>query len=392
MDSGFPGRTAFGDQTFLIGEQAAGQRLREELRLRGLRRVVVFASASARASGVVDEVVASALSDCEVRMWSGTILAHAPIAQIEQIAATLQDDGGEIDALLSIGGGKVVDTAKGVAIVLAEGAPLERHRAHRNETGTMVYPPLSRPKLPIVAVPTTLSGAEVTPGCGLTTDQGRKRIFWDRKISARVICHAPEVLGTVPAEVLTTSGMNALAHCAEAMYSKTSGHLASAFAAMGAEYLASGLLGFRDGPPEALSSLGAGSSLAALAICNARTGLHHAICHVLGGMFKIPHGDANSIVLPHALRFNLPATLPQQERFLRAVAVSVPLSAGATAPDAVATLQSLLGVPTRLREAGIAESELGRAAEAVLDDPARFYNPRDIRSAAEVETVLRAAW
>lgn len=392
MDSGFPGRTAFGDQTFLIGAQAAGERLREELRMRGLRRVVVFTSASARASGVVDKVIASALADCEVRLWSGTIRPHAPIAQIEDTAATLHGELGRIDALLSIGGGKVVDTAKGVAIVLAEGAPLERHRAHRDSSGTMIYPPLTRPKLPIVAVPTTLSGAEVTPGCGLTNEQGLKRIFWDRKISARVVCHAPEVLGTVPADVLTTSGMNALAHCAEAMYSKTTGHLASAFAAMGAEYLASGLVGFRDGSSAALTDLGAGSCLAALAICNARTGLHHAICHVLGGMFTVPHGDANSIVLPHALRYNLPATRPQQERFARALAVSVPVPSGATAPDAVATLQSLLGVPTRLRDTGIPESELGRAAQAVLDDPARLFNPRDITSAADVETVLRAAW
>lgn len=393
VDLGSRGRTAFGDQTFLVGEGAAGPRLREELEQRGWNTVVVFASGASRRSGLVSRVLGEAFADTEVHDWPGSIRAHAPTTDIEAIADSFRAKGITPDALVSIGGGKVVDTAKGLAILLGEGGRLEDHCARLSPSGRMEYPSLSRPKLPIIAVPTTLSGAEVTPGCGLTNPAGSKRIFWDRKIAARLVCYAPDVLAEVPQEVIATSGMNALAHCAEAMYSKTAGPISTGLATVGAEYLTAGLLAHADDrDPELLSRLGGGAAMAALALCNARSGLHHAICHVLGGMFKVPHGVANSIVLPHALRHNLPCTRPEQERFRDALARSLAIPADTSPPRAVEMLQERLGVPTRLRDTAVREDDIPAAAAAVLEDPARFYNPRDITSAAEVEEVLRAAW
>ncbi|MCZ7572811.1 MAG: iron-containing alcohol dehydrogenase [Ardenticatenaceae bacterium] len=395
IESGIESRAIFSDQTFLFGPGAATARLAEELDERGWRRVIVLAGASAARIGLLDRLK-EALGQGKVLSVHIVAGAHSPIERTEALAAELRDivtAHGGCDALIALGGGKVIDSAKGVSVLLGEGGRLEDHTGTFEPPGRFVHPVLNAPKLPIVMVPTTLSGAEVTPGGGATNAAGRKRIFWDRKIAGRLLCYDPSFISCVPTDVLTTTGMNALAHCAEGLYSRTANPVSTAMALEATRQLAGGLRAIMSGKilEATYTDLGAGAAMAALVICNARSGLHHAICHFLGGRFHVPHGVANAIMLPHVLRFNLPVTEEPQRRFAEAVNASA-LGAVSTAAEAVTVLQQDLQVPTRLRDVGVPQSRLDEVAEAAMLDPGRFYNPRPVEQPQTIRDILDQAW
>jgi alcohol dehydrogenase class IV len=261
-------------------------------------------------------------------------------------------------------------------------------------------PPLEQPKIPIVAVPATLSGAETTPGGSTTVVSGQKRSFWDEKVCATVVCFDYQVLRDAGRDLLATTGMNALAHCAESLYSRTANPVSTAYALEGATALAQGLaaLAAEGLTDDALSSLASGAALGGLAISTARVGIGHAICHVLGGYFGVPHGVANAIVLPHALRFNLSASAEEQSRLAAAIDEGLGSrgSGGAADPsDAAARVESLrqrIGVPERLRDSGLGRADLVVAAEQTMRDRGVYFNPRTVSGAGDVVEILRAAW
>jgi alcohol dehydrogenase len=131
-----------------------------------------------------------------------------------------------------------------------------------------------------------------------------------------------------------------------------------------------------------------------MVISNARTALHHTLCHALGGRFRIGHGDANAVMLPHAMRFNLDVTAPQQAQI--AVAMGAADRAGddaaARAADAVAEFIRSVGAPQRLRDLGVPREQLAAAARDVLHDRGLFFNPKPIASPEPVQAIYEAAW
>ncbi len=311
-------RVVQSDQTFLFGPGCAREPLGEEIAQRRWRRVALLASNSAVQSGARDDLMRLALAGVEAVVVNEPIAGHAPIADSERIARHLA--GGTLDAIVALGGGSVSDTAKAVSILLAEGGRLEEHCSEFRPPDTFVNRVLSCPKIPVVAVATTLSGAEVTPGGGATTASGVKRTFWDPQVACRIIAYDTELIGKVPSDILVSTSMNALAHCAEGLYSRTSNPISTAQALHAVRLLSRGLRSVAIEPdaggadtggsplPDPMSELAAGAALSGLVISNARVGLHHAICHVLGARLALPHGVANSVMLPHVLRFNEPET------------------------------------------------------------------------------------
>lgn len=385
-----PSRVTLSDQLMLFGKEAAGARLREELAREGWRRLAVFASASMTRSGQAQRLRSTALADCEVVTLIDEIRGHAPIADTEAMAAELA--GAELDALVAIGGGSVSDTAKGVAILLAEGGGLEEHCSVFRPPDHFDPRELDAPKLPVVAVVSTLSGAEVTPGGGATSADGVKRTFWDPKLACRMLAYDPQVLRDVPSEVLVSTAMNGLAHCAEGLYSRTANGVSSALATGATRHLASGLRAITrsdDWSDDSLDELGVGAAMSGLVITNARVGLHHAICHVLGAKCGVPHGVANSIMLPHVLRFNLPETRSAQEAFAQALAGD---AAAKDPPATAADFQSQIGAPTRLRDAGVGSGQLDGIAADTMQDRGCYFNPRTVGSADAVREILQQAW
>jgi alcohol dehydrogenase len=332
-------------------------------------------------------VLAEALCDVRVHEVSADVASHAPIEETEAIAARLA--GVPVDAIVVIGGGSVSDTAKAVAILLTEAGRLEDYCSVFSPPDQLEQPDAPSRKPPLLVVPTTLSGAEVTPGGGATNAAGIKRTFWNPRLAAKVIAFDPDVLRAVPTMVLATTGMNGLAHCAEGLYSRTANPISSAFAVAGASHLASGLRALvagdlTDGTQEHLA---AGAALGGLVISSARVGLHHAICHALGARLGLAHGVANSIMLPHVLRFNRGQTERAQSVLASALGAS-----GRDASEAVGQLEAEIGVPRRLRDVDVSKSSLSDVARDAMQDRGLYFNPRRVQSVDDLRALLMEAW
>jgi alcohol dehydrogenase class IV len=281
------------------------------------------------------------------------VRSHVPIEVAESARAAAADYGA--DAVLSIGGGSTTGTAKAVALTTS---------------------------LPVVAVPTTYAGSEVTPVWGLTAE-GRKTTGTDVRVLPRVVLYDPALTMTLPPALSAVSGLNAVAHCVEAFWAPRANPVTSLMAEEGLRALAAGLPGVVSDPGdlEARSGVLYGAWLAGTVFATAGSGPHHKICHVLGGTYDLPHAETHAVVLPHATAL-VAASLPDVDA---RIAAALGASAGTPAADALAALTRRLGAPTALRDIGLPEDKLPEAACLVA---ARLPD----RSSVEVEALLSAAW
>jgi maleylacetate reductase len=308
-----PGRVVFG-----VG---ALDRLAEELARLGARRALLVAS-----KRVADEL-AERLGDRHAATFSG-VVQHVPVEVAERARRLAREVGA--DTLVAVGGGSAVGLAKAVALDLG---------------------------LPIVAVPTTYAGSELTTIYGLSRD-GRKQTGRDPRVLPKVVLYDPALTVSLPPEVTGPSGMNALAHCVEAFYGPGANPISSILATEGIRALAAGLPRAVERPDDLEGRTRAlhGAWLAGAALAVAGTGIHHQICHVLGGAFGLDHGGMNAVLLPHTVRFVTPAVPAAMARV-----------AAALGADDAATgcfrLARQVGAPASLAALGLAGSDLDRAAE-----------------------------
>ena len=318
---------------------------------------------------------------------------HSPTDIIEVAANAARKVNADI--LISIGGGSAIDTAKGIAALLAEGGPLPRLAVSFTPPDKKQVPPLSAPKLPHIAVPTTLSGGEYSYSVGIT-EGGKKYILADPKLAPRTVLLDPEAARTIPSNLLAASGMNALAHCVEGIYSTHTQPITKALCLSGvsqlAEYLPRAVS--RPEDSEALGEVQVGACLAGMGVYSAWTGIHHAIVHVIGGRFKVPHASIHALVLPYAMRWNLDATVDAQARIARAMGINATSDrdAAAAAPQAVLEMNQRMGLPLRLRELQVPRDGLTLLAEDALRDFSVYTNPKPIHSSSQVLEVLEMAW
>ena len=337
-----PQRVRFGS-----GEAAAG--LGQEIARLGAGRVMLIASENTM--HLADEIA----TDVPVALRHTEVVMHVPVAVAERARAAADRNG--IDALVSVGGGSTTGLAKAIAMT----------------TG-----------LPIVAVPTTYAGSEATPVWGLT-EGDRKTTGTDLAVLPRVIVYDAALTTSLPVELSVASGLNALAHCVDTMWGPNADPINSALAAEGIRSLADGLPkvvadpGGLEGREHALYA----AYLSAAAFASAGSGLHHKICHVLGGKYNLPHAQTHATVLPYVLAFNGPAA-PEAERRIAAAFGSD------TAIGGLLTLKDQLSAPRALRDYGLAEDSLAEAADAILPSVPPS-NPRPV-AAEDLRTLLRAAW
>jgi maleylacetate reductase len=348
----------------------AATRLLETMEPLGWQRVLLCASRSMRAGGQIDKV-RSSLGGKLAAIFDH-VQPHVQDVQVREVLALAQEN--DVDALVGLGGGSPIGMAKAVGFQM---------------------------HLPIAAIPTTYAGSEMTTVYGIThTDENppRKVTVSDPKIAPRLVIYDPDLTLDLPPSLTASTGINALAHCIEALYSRTSNPLSSAAAVEGLRHINNALLGcFRDGTNlDARSEMLLGSHLAGLSLVSVSMGLHHGICHVLGGTANVPHGIANAIMLPHAIRFNADATAAQ----LLPAAEAMKIPGNGNGPEEVVEelareIYSLIGVmdlPQHLREVGVREADLPRLAEIAFKNHTVQNNPKPITSAMQLEALLRAAW
>src|SRR2546426_2555519 len=234
--------------------------------------------------------------------------------------------------------------------------------------------------LPILAVPTTYSGSEMTNIWGLS-EGGAKKTGRDPRVMPKTVIYDPELTLDLPAAVSAASGMNAIAHCAEALYAHDGNPIVSLMAEEGIRAVAAALPLIAQAPRdlEARTSALYGAWLAGSTIATTGNGLHHKLCHVLGG-FGLPHAETHSVVLPHALRYNSVAG-EAMRRIARAMHVD-------DAPTGIWELEQRLGLPMKLADIGMKEADLERAARIAVEAP--YPNPRKVEYAPVLELLHNA--
>jgi alcohol dehydrogenase len=317
---------------------------------------------------------------------------HAPTGDTEEAAgaASLLN----ADVLVSVGGGSCADTAKGIALLLAEGGVIKDHSA-------MTAPPWTAPdlvniKVPIIAVPTTASGAEMTPGGAAMTPDGIKRSFWDTKLACRLILLDPDATAEVPIIVTAVTAMNGVAHGVEGLYTLARNPISEMLAIECLRLFSRALPELVKNPKDVIarSHTLLAAALGGMVIANANSALHHAVCHVLGARTGILHGDANAIMLPHVMRYNLDSTIVEQARIARIFGASEDDDdqAAEEASLLLARFAASVGAPRMLREVGVDRAVLPVVASEALQEPGLAFNPKPVSSADDLLGILEKAW
>ena len=319
---------------------------------------------------------------------------HVPDFQVAEALALASEK--EVDALIGMGGGSPIGMAKAVSLALEE---------KRSAQPALSAFPTDQPLVPVIAIPTTYAGSEMTPTYGITYHNNgstRKVTVTDSKVTPKLTVYDPLLTLDLSPEMTASTGINALAHCIEALYSITRNPLSTTAALSGVHSIYTALPRcYAVGDDlEARTEMLVGAFLAGTALSHVTMALHHGLCHTLGGTAGVPHGVANSIVLPHAMRFNLDATAPQLARAAEAMGVvrdrhGAYISDEVAAEEGVQRIYDLIGrmnLPQRLRDVGVSEADLPHLAQVALQSRSVQSNPKLVTSAAQVEEVLRAAW
>lgn len=279
---------------------------------------------------------------------------HTPVNVTVDALDHLQMSGA--DCLIAVGGGSTIGLGKALAY---------------------------RTDLPQITVPTTYAGSEATPILGQTED-GIKTTLSDPKVLPEVILYDPELVATLPVAMTVTSGLNAMAHAAEALYAQDRTAETTQRAMDGLSALASGLPQVLETPDDLETRMLTQKGAWACGTVLGQVGmaLHHKLCHTLGGSFNLPHADTHAIILPHAIAYNARAVADA----LRPIP---DLLGGTEAGRALYDFAVELGAPLALRDLGLTEDDLDRAAELATQKP--YPNPQPVTK-DDVRALLQAAW
>ncbi|HEY2981237.1 MAG TPA: maleylacetate reductase [Anaerolineales bacterium] len=325
-------------------------RLAEEVQRLGARRAIVLSTPEQRADA---EEAARRLGDMSAGIYAEAVM-HVPI----ETARAARGIARELDAdcYVAIGGGSTIGLGKAIAL----------------ETG-----------MPILAVPTTFAGSEMTPIYGLT-EGGIKKTGRDRKVLPRTVLYDPALTLSLPPKIAGPSGMNAIAHCVEGLYAQDANPIMTLLAAEGIRALSRSLPIVVTEPQnlEARSDALYGAWLAGSVLGNVGMAIHHKLCHTLGGTFNLPHAETHTVVLPHAMEFN-------REAAADAMRIAAEALGAHDAAQGAYDLAARLGAPIALKDIGMPADGLDRAAKLATENP--YYNPRPVEYSA-VRQLLENAY
>ncbi len=321
----------------------------EEVARLGASRALVLCTPEQRAMGA--EIVLK-LGIRSAGVFDGAAM-HVPI-QVAQAARERAQRVGA-DCCVAIGGGSTTGLAK--AIALTSG-------------------------LPVLAVPTTYAGSEMTPIWGLT-EGGIKKTGRDPRVLPKTVIYDPALTLSLPVSLSATSGINAIAHCVEALYSKDENPIISLIAEEGIRALAAALQEVAKQPEnmDARSRALYGAWLGGVSLGAVGMALHHKLCHTLGGTFNLPHAETHTVILPHAIAFNAPAAPEAMNRIARALEAE-------SAATGLYDLAASLGAPVSLASLGLRREHLDQAADLAVQNP--YYNPRPVTRAGVRELLENA--
>lgn len=346
--SGQPSRVVFGPGSLA--------HLEREIDLLGAKRALVLSTPEQ-----VDQaqMVAGRLGGRAAGIFARAVM-HVPIETAREAREEARRLGA--DCAVAIGGGSTTGLGKAIAM----------------ESG-----------LPILAIPTTYAGSEMTPIYGIT-EAGLKKTGKDARVLPRTVIYDPELTLSLPVAMSVTSGMNAIAHAAEGLYAQDSNPVMNLMAEEGIRAMAQALPAIRqraddvDARGDALY----GAWLCGSVLGNVGMALHHKLCHTLGGSFNLPHAEVHTVVLPQAIAFNASAAPEAMARIARALGTTGRASAAAGLFDLVRDN----GAPVALKDIGMQAQDLDRAADIAVSNP--YWNPRPFGQAQrdDIRELLQRAY
>jgi len=338
-----PARVVFG--------RGSLSRLEEELLALNVQRALVLCTPEQRETA---ESVAAGLGVRAAGVFDRAVM-HVPIETAREAVAHARSVGA--DGMVAVGGGSTIGLGKAIALEHA---------------------------LPIVAIPTTYAGSEMTSIYGITED-GIKKTGRDARVLPRTVLYDPDLIRTLPLKVCVTSGFNAMAHAAEALYAHDRNPVVSLMAEEGLRAMAAALRGLQEAPhSDAAREQGLyGAWLCGTVLGAASMGLHHKLCHTLGGSYNLPHAETHTVMLPHTLAYNAASAPDAMSRAARALG-----TAEDRVPEAIHELMRATGAPLALKELGLPVASLDRVADLAVQNP--YPNPRPLDRAALRAMLQRA--
>ena len=352
--------------------------LSEVVERMGCRRLMLCANHSMQVNGHIS-AVENILGERLISVFD-RVHSHVQDVQFDEVVSLAVENN--IEAIIGMGGGSPIGMAKAVSAALGK---------HANTA------------FPVIAIPTTYAGSEMTPVYGITNtkeDPPRKVTANNPNVVPRLVIYDPNLTLDLPQKLTGSTGINALAHCIEALYSIKRNPISTAAATSGVNHIFNSLLPCYTHPDDldARTEMLLGSHLAGLSLASVTMGLHHGLCHVLGGTANVPHGIANGIILPHAIRFNAETTATQ----LLPVAAEMEIPVVGLKPVIAieAMVQKLfhyigqMNLPQHLRDAGagLQESDLPYLAELAFQNHTVQNNPRPVTNEMQIAELLRDAW
>jgi maleylacetate reductase len=312
-----------------------------ELKELGGKRALVIATPEQRE---LANEVAALLGDLCAGIYAEAI-QHVPRESIDQSMQVVQEL--QIDSFVPVGGGSSIGLAKALALDTS---------------------------FPILAIPTTYAGSEMTPVWGIT-ENGQKTTGKNMIVKPKTVIYDPNLTVTLPPSLTVTSGMNAIAHCAEGLYAENVNPIISIMAEEGIRALSSCLPKILENPEdiEARSEALYGTWMGGTVLGSVGMALHHKLCHVLGGSYKLQHSETHTVILPYAIWYNSTYAPEAMAAIARAIGSEVDDVAGA-----IFDLSKSLGVAVSLEEIGMKRENLDVAAEIAVRNP--YYNPRPIEA------------
>lgn len=333
-------------QRVLFGTGRAAEHVTAEIGRLGVSRPMVIAADPERS------LAEAATAGVTPMLWWDEVVQHVPVEKAEAARAAAAEH--DVDVIISVGGGSTTGLAKAVALTSG---------------------------IPVIAVPTTYAGSEATNVWGMTEDRTKTTGVDDMVLPVAVVYDA-DLSKTLPVGLSVASGLNGMAHCIDSLWAPRTDPINRAMALEGARALALALRGIVIDPEdiEAREQALYGCYLAAVSFASAGSGLHHKICHVLGGTFNLPHAQTHATVLPYVLAFNAPAVPEVATRLAAALGEAVaeevedPNFAGShdgrqsavAALSALSDLYRVVDAPSRLADYGFTEAEIPEAAERAL--------------------------
>jgi maleylacetate reductase len=316
----------------------------------GAKRAIVLSTRGQRA---LADRVAARLGARVVGVYDKAVM-HVPSETTEAARAVAK--AWDADCCVAVGGGSTIGLGKAIALTS---------------------------ELPIVAIPTTLAGSEMTPIYGITRD-GQKNTGRDARVLPKTVIYDPLLIMTLPAKVAGPSGINAMAHCIEALYAEDANPIVSLMAEEGIRTLAASLPTVVNAPTdqEARAQALFGACLAGACLGSVGMGIHHKLCHTVGGSYNLPHAETHAIILPHAVAYNRHAAPEAMARIARALGVVDPATG-------LYDLAKAIGAPLALKDIGMRADLLDEAARLASERP--YRNPRPIAYAA-IHQLLEDAW